>query len=216
MTETRYHELLGRLLDDSLSDPDAEALRDELACNPDRLRDVREHLMLSEFLSQEQAPHRAADAFWEGIRANLDADAPVRTSSRRSFALRAAAVAAALLAAVGIAWRVSGTPWGRTTAPATGYVAFGSGSGKAMLISLRGEVVCEHCVLHESDECRPAVRAHEVGLDGTIHLSDNAVCRDFYRREGCGRTPLPVLAEGIVHSENGRPLLAVTRLEIRH
>jgi anti-sigma factor RsiW len=99
MTETRYHELLGRLLDDSLSDPDAEALRDELARNPDRLRDVREHLMLSEFLSQEQVPHRAADAFWEGIRASLDADASVKTSNRRSLAFRAAA----LLAAVGIA-----------------------------------------------------------------------------------------------------------------
>jgi hypothetical protein len=221
MTETRYHELLGRLLDDSLSEPDAAALRDELERNPERLRDVREHLMLSEFLSQERAPHRSAEAFWDGVRARLGAGSPLtetaaRSPNHRKLALRAALIAAGLLAAIALGSQWSGEPLHRRIARATGRVILGSGAGELKRVSLHAEVVCEHCVLHESDECRPAVRVHEAGLDGTMHLSDNAVRREFLRREGCGRTPLPVLAEGTVRTENGRPLLIATRLEIRH
>ena len=82
-------------------------------------------------------------------------------------------------------------------------------------ISLHGEVVCAHCILHQSDDCRPVVRVREAGHVETITLSDNAVCRAFYHKQGCGRTPLPVLAEGVMQTENGRALLAATRLEVR-
>jgi len=163
-------------------------------------------------LSQERAPQRSAEAFWDGVRARLGAGAPSTKAARplnhRAFALRAALIAAGLLGAIALGSQWAGAPL-QGTAPATD-------PGELKRVSLRAEVVCEHCILHESDACRPAVRVHEGGRDGTIHLSDNAVSRDFCRREGCGRTPLPVLAEGTVRAENGRPTLIATRLEIRH
>ena len=41
-------------------------------------------------------------------------------------------------------------------------------------VSLRGEVVCVHCVLHQADDCRPVVRIHDVDHDDTIALDLSA------------------------------------------
>jgi hypothetical protein len=92
----------------------------------------------------------------------------------------------------------------------------GSTSTKATLVSLHGEVVCTHCDLHQTPDCQAAVRVREEGHEKTFFLSDNAISRDFNRKEGCDHEiPLHVLAEGLVHIENGHPLLAATRLEVQ-
>ena len=209
MTEARYHELLGRLLDGEPSEAEAEELRGKLERDPTRLRDLGEQLALSEMIAHELDPKRTADAFWLGIRSRLDAGEPVDSAgpaSRRVRLRLAAAAAAVVLAGVGLAAFRSG----RDAGPAAGRDA------GIRQVSLRGEVVCLHCVLHQAEECRPVVRVHEADRDETIALSDNAVCRDFYRTRGCGRKPIPVIAEGVMRAEDGRPLLAATRLEIVH
>jgi hypothetical protein len=133
----------------------------------------------------------------------------------RRFGRVAATIAAGIVVAIGIGsqWAWFGREEPNLLAPASGVP--GSRSGIVKRVSLHGEVVCAHCLLHQSEKCRPMVRVQEEGHIETIPLSDNAVCREFYRKEGCGRTPLPVLAEGTVRTENGRPLLAVTRLEVQ-
>ncbi len=73
MTESRYHELLGRVLDGGLSEADAGELRRGLEADPARLRDLREHLTLWELWAQEQSPRRGADAFCQGFQARLRA-----------------------------------------------------------------------------------------------------------------------------------------------
>jgi hypothetical protein len=51
MTEARYHELLGRMLDSRISEADADELRHGLETDQARLRDLREHLTLWELCS---------------------------------------------------------------------------------------------------------------------------------------------------------------------
>ena len=90
------------------------------------------------------------------------------------------------------------------------------GIGGIHRVSLRGEVVCAHCLLHQEKDCRPVVRVRQEGRVETITLTDNAVFRDFYRTQGSGRRRVPVMAGGVMHAGGGSPLLAVTRLEIVH
>ena len=71
MTEARYHELLGRILDSRISEADAEELRRGLETDPARLRDLREHLTLWELWAQENSPDRGADAFRRRFEARL-------------------------------------------------------------------------------------------------------------------------------------------------
>ncbi len=75
MTEARYHELLGQMLDGSLSGAEADELRDGLAVDPARLRDLREHLMLWDLWSQEHTPQRGAEAFTQAFQLRLHAEA---------------------------------------------------------------------------------------------------------------------------------------------
>lgn len=229
MTEARYHELLGHLLDGPLSEADAEELRRELECDPDRFRDVREHLMFSELLAQEHAPHRAPEAFWQGVQSRLsikagetdtrDASPPRRPfdpSAQRQYGRLATGIAAGVLISVAIASQWLGSGGDQPGHPFPAPNVLESSSAGAKRVSLRGEVVCVHCTLHQTEECQPAVRIRAAGREETLFLDDNAVRRNFNRSQGCGRTRLRVLAEGTVHTENGRPLLAATRLEVQH
>ena len=74
MTEARYHELLGQLLDGALSGAEAEELRRCLEAEPRRIRDLREHLGLWELWGQEQSPRRSAEAFCRDFQARLQAE----------------------------------------------------------------------------------------------------------------------------------------------
>ena len=56
MTEARYHELLGRMLDSRISEADADELRHGLETDQARLRDLREHLTLWGFWSRSNRP----------------------------------------------------------------------------------------------------------------------------------------------------------------
>jgi len=208
MTEARYHELLSRLLDGDPAEADVEELRRELERDPARLRDLGDHLAFSEILAHELDPGRTPDAFWQGVQSRIAAEPPAETASRRvRLRLRlAAGMAACALAAVGIAAFRSRQDAGTASVRTVGIKR----------VSLRGEIVCAHCILHQTDDCRPVVRVHEADRDETIALSDNAIYRDFYLKQGCGRKPVPVIAEGVMRAEDGHPLLAVTRLEIVH
>jgi hypothetical protein len=229
MTEARYHELLGQLLDGSLSEGEPEEMRQELERDPGRLQDVREHLMFSDLLAQEHSPHRSAETFWYAVQSRLGAETempadvgapysqPVIKSSRRlKHGRLTIGIAAGILISIVVISQWPGWKRERQGPLLPAPDALGSTPTKATLVSLHGEVVCTHCDLHQTPDCQAAVRVREEGHEKTFFLSDNAISRDFNRKEGCDHeTPLQVLAEGLVHMENGRPLLAATRLEVQ-
>lgn len=75
MNEERYHELLGRLLDDELDSTQARQLADWLPQNPDRRSDILQHLMLWDLFSQQCQRERTADAFVEACKTRIVAEA---------------------------------------------------------------------------------------------------------------------------------------------
>lgn len=229
MTETRYHELLGQLLDGSLSESDAEELCRGLEHDPDRLRNVREHLMLSDLLAQDLTPHRAPEVFWQGVQSRIQAEAcemvkvdpstapqrPPEPTPRHRYWRLAVGIAASLTIPIAIIAQWSGSKRERVNNPSPVPAVLESSRALATHISLHGRAVCAHCTLHQTKECQPAVRIREGEGEQTLFLSDNSISRDFKRRQGCCRTPLQILAEGTVHTEHGRSLLVATRLEIQ-
>src|SRR5207253_256272 len=75
MNEERYHELLGRLLDDELDSTQGRELADWLPRNPDRRSDVQHHLLLWDLFSQQCQRERTADAFVEACKTRIAAGA---------------------------------------------------------------------------------------------------------------------------------------------
>jgi hypothetical protein len=229
MTEARYHELLSQLLDGSLSEAESEEMRQELERDPRRLQHVREHLMFSDLLAQEHSPHRSAETFWHAVHSRLGAETemPADVGAPRSqpfiksprglkHGRLGIGIAAGILISIVVISQWPGWKRERQSHLPPAPDVLGSTSIKATLVSLHGEVVCRHCDLHQTPDCQAALRVREEGHEKTFYLSDNAISRDFNRKEGCDReTPLHVLAEGLVHIENGQPLLAATRLEVQ-
>jgi hypothetical protein len=240
MTDARYHELLSHLLDSDLSETDAKELRDGLEDEPRRLRDLREHLMLWELWAQEQSPERGAEAFGRGFQTRLRAelegrvgpDAPVGVPVRRRHRRLVLTCAAAVLllasaVAVAVLWPRSPrhtvavlggsaqAPIARPVRhplPTPGRSGQGTQSPAVRLVSVQGEGVCAHCILHLTNECQLAIRVREKEREELFLVNESAASRDFV--PACCANPVPMLAQGSVHTENGRLYLATTRLEV--
>jgi hypothetical protein len=193
------------------------------------LQHVREHLMFSDLLAQEHSPHRSAETFWHAVHLRIGAETemPADVGAPRSVSVikfpkglkhgrLGIGIAAAILISIVAISQWPGWKRDRQNHLTPAPDVLGSTSTKATLVSLHGEVVCTHCDLHQTPDCQAAVRVREEGHEKTFFLSDNAISRDFNRKEGCDHEiPLHVLAEGLVHIENGHPLLAATRLEVQ-
>jgi hypothetical protein len=79
-------------------------------------------------------------------------------------------------------------------------------------VSLHGEAVCTRCILHQSKKCQVAILVHESGEEKVLFVKN---CQEGpHTVPPCCAKPVPVVAEGTVHTENGRQLLVATRLEI--
>jgi hypothetical protein len=239
MTDARYHELLSQLLESTLSETDAKELRLGLEDNPQRLHDLREHLILWELWSQEQASRRGAEAFNQGfqtrLRAELEgrvspdvpADVPLRRWDRRVVLTFAASVLL-LATAVAVLWprsprHTETVKRGSSQAPIVGTVreplptpgpsGHGTESPAVRLVSVQGEGVCARCILHLTDKCQLTIRVREDEREELFLVNENATSRDLI--PACCAKPVPILAQGSVHTENGRLFLATTRLEVR-
>jgi hypothetical protein len=236
MTEGRYHELLGQLLDGALSPSEADEMNRGIAAEPERLRDIREHLMLWELWDQVQSPGRGAEAFWGGIQARLHAEGQGRDTAQRPAAypttsgqtvgrwVLAGACAAGVFLALAVALATLGPRPPRDIATATTAPAKVTSKAPApvvppatvQFVSLRGEAVCAHCILHQTDACRPALRVREGGREEDLLVNTDAI-------SGAGNelgpaicfAPVLIHAQGTVHTENGRRFLAATRLEVQ-
>jgi hypothetical protein len=239
MTDARYHELLSQLLESTLSETDAKELRLGLEDEPQRLRDLREHLMLWELWAQEQASRRGAEAFNRGfqtrllaelegrVRPGVPADVPMHRWNRR-VGLTFAASVLLLASAIAVLWprsprHTETVKRGSAQAPIAGPVrdpsptpgpsGHGTESPAARLVSLHGEGICARCILHLTNKCQLTIRVREGEREELFLVSENAASRDLV--PACCANPVPILAQGIVHTENGRLFLATTRLEVR-
>jgi hypothetical protein len=218
MTEARYHELLGRMLDSRISEAEAEELRRGLETDQARLRDLREHLTLWELCAQEHSPDRGADAFRKRFEVRLMAEidhadgvvaAPLPWAASVSWLFRRrvyVACAAGVILAL-----TAGLLWVRT--PAGPETAEGR-QAPVRLVSLKGEAVCTRCILHRTEACQLALRVHQSGREELWAVNDKDAESNLGHAYCQGATP--VLAQGSLRSEHGQLSLLATRLVVQH
>lgn len=210
MTEERYEHLLEKFLEGTISPAEALELQKELAASPDRARDAREQLAFGDLLSQELASQREFSAFWGRLQQAIaqEGSEPVpiasstpaaasagRGSMRLRYAFYGAAAAAALLLFFFAAFM---------RLPRVGPAdpkEKGTAIAKSEEVSLKGEVVCTHCILNQTKECGLAVRVNDTMQ--VYYLENNDISREFHNRQGCCRKPCRVLATGIVQEQPG-------------
>jgi len=215
MNDARYPELLGRLLEGELSEPEAGELAGELRARPELQHDLQRHLVLWEVWSQHQTPERSADAFVAAWKTRLRAEnegadkfyATVRTGlearSRRLFSWLAP-LWAGLRRPTGIAWAASAAVAGLMV-----VLWLATPRSAQAVVTIQGEAICPACVLHEGDQHTPAIRVQKGGTTLIYYLEGSpalAVGQEYF----C-TGPNPITVEGKPRSEGGRILLTVSR-----
>ena len=84
MNATRYHELLGRVLDEELPPGEAEELTAWLRANPQTRSDLQRHLYLWELFAQQRLAERNADAFVAACQTRIQAEGDARSFIERT------------------------------------------------------------------------------------------------------------------------------------
>lgn len=219
MSPERFEELLGRLLDGELSPVDGDELAAVLRAEPDRRRECRQHLVLWELWSQQQAPERSAEAFVAAFRTRMHAERQSESfvdSLKKRIARDAGG--AGTESRLGAWWAALRRPAGLAWASSVAVVALvffvwllAPHRAEAMTI-VHGEAVCPLCVLHEGHVHRPALRVNEGGVARVIDLdpSDQLAQMQGYFCSG----PNPLTVEGRPHTEAGRTSFNVSRIEL--
>jgi hypothetical protein len=214
MNDARYPELLGRLLEGELSEPEAGELARELSARPELQHDLHRHLVLWEAWSQHQTPERSAEAFVAAWNTRLRTEnesadtfyqavqARLETRGRR-FSSWIATLWAALRRPAGIAWAASAAVAGLAVV----FWLAAPRSAQAM-ITIQGEAVCPACVLHEGHQHTPAIRVRTGGTTLIYYLERSptlTVGQEYF----C-MGPNPIIVGGKPRTEGGRILLHVS------
>jgi hypothetical protein len=218
MNPARYQELLGRLFEGELTEPEAGELAGELQAQPALQLDLHRHLVLWEAWSQHQAPERSAEAFVAGWKTRLRAEneetdaffrkvrAQLETRGRRVTAWFAQ-LRGAMRRPTGIAWATSAVLAGLAVV----FWLAVPHPAQAM-VTIQGEAVCPACVLHEGHAHVPAIRVHTDGTPRIYYLERSPALTGLQGRFCSGPTPATV--EGQSHTVGGREMFTVSHIEL--
>jgi hypothetical protein len=231
MSPARYEELLGRLLEQELSEEDARELARGLREDAALREDLRRHLLLWELWSQSQSAERSAEAFLNSFKTRLRAsdedarafsdavrvrikneDRAGQTEPRRAGD---SAVRGGITSQLGsLAGAIARLRQGRLRRPGLALVAslgvavllalawLGFPRSAQALTTIRGEAVCTACVLHQTREHLPAVLVIRGHSSELYYLSTNRATANM-QPYFCGG-PTPVVAEGKAKQHDGR------------
>jgi hypothetical protein len=222
VTDARFEELVQRVLDDELTEPEAVELAAELRARPARQIDLREHLALWDLWSQQLAPERSADAFLAACRTRLAAD-------RGSAEFVNAVTARVQLGesdrrgrngVLRHAWQRWLHGWrptvtmGWTAACAALVVVvlwFATPHPLQATTVLRGEAVCTACLLHQGHEHTPAIRVHAPGGEELFYVVSDPMT--VFRMGNFCRAPVPLVARGATGVREGRHVITISAVE---
>lgn len=220
MNSPRYQELLEHLLEGELSDREAEELAVALRERPELRRDLRSHLVLWEFWSQQHAPERSSEAFLNAWKTRLrvegeDAEAfaesirtRIGTPHQRTGAIDF------LVRFLRPIRRPKGMAWAASVliVISAAVLWFAAARSVQAVTVLKGEAVCTACVLHESHEHAPALRVI-AGLRTNVYYLDRspavAALQDYF----CVG-PTAATAEGKPRTKDDRLLFQATKITI--
>lgn len=78
-------------------------------------------------------------------------------------------------------------------------------------VTLKGDMVCAKCALHEADTCQGVLKVKEEGKDVKYYLADNAVAHDNHGKVCGGSSPATV--KGKVSEAGGKKVLTATEIK---
>lgn len=217
MTAERFEALVQRLLDRELESAEVDELAAELRENPERRREVREHLVLWELWAQRQSAQRSEEVFLAAFRTRLRAEeesegfvAELRRRIERDNCLRAGSLGR---------WR----SWWRGRRPGwfATWVAASMLSAAALVAALwivtphqaraaatlHGQAVCTACMLHETHEHLPAILVREGGGTSVYYVQSDRTA--ILRVGDYCLAPVPIVASGQTAQRDGRRTIAV-------
>lgn len=236
MNAGRYEDLLGRMLEGEMTVPEAEELARVLAESPSLRRNLQQHLVLWEVWSHAQSSERSVEAFVRGLKTRLQAEGEgadafadaVRTEleshrfrqgqeleeSQAILLGPSQQLTDTLRTKLGSLWAMAHRPgaivWAASLAALAiiGVVWLASPRSAQAMTTIKGEVVCTACVLHEGHEHWPALRV--VTADGTsiYYLEHNPVAAGI-QAHGASK---PLVARGYVRAEGEHHLFRVVRI----
>jgi hypothetical protein len=80
-------------------------------------------------------------------------------------------------------------------------------------VTLKGEIACAKCSLHQSDKCGTAIVVKENGKDVTYIFQDKGMQEPYY--EGlCGGDKKPATVTGVVTEKDGKKYLKPSKVEL--
>jgi hypothetical protein len=215
MNNARYPELLGRLLEGELSEPDVTELARELSASPALQHDLHRHLVLWEVWSQHQTPERSAEAFaaaWKTrLRAESEGTETFYEMVRARLETRPVGVLSWMTALWGTLRRPAGIAWAASVAVAGLVLVFWLAIPRTAqaMITIQGEALCPACVLHEGHQHIPAIRVQKGGTTLIYYLERSPALAAGQEYFCMG--PNPITVEGKPRTEGGRVLLEVSR-----
>ncbi len=79
-------------------------------------------------------------------------------------------------------------------------------------LTLKGEMVCAKCALHESEKCQNVLKVAEGGKETRYYLADNKTAKDNHEMV-CSGTPKAATVTGKVHESKGKKLLTASTIK---
>ncbi len=236
MNSERYEDLVSRLLEGEITASEAEDLARAVAESPALRRNLQEHLVLWEVWSQAQSPERSAEAFVRGLKTRLQAEAEgvdafavavrakLEYESLRHDQEREESQAILLRSRYqltneirtkvkslwAMAHRPGGIVWVASLAilVTLGVVWLVSPHSAQATTTIRGEVVCTCCELHEGHEHWPALRVTTGDGICIYHLEHNRVAAGIHAHGTRG----PLTVKGYVRTEGERHWCQVVQI----
>ena len=235
MKAARYQQLLGRLLEDDLSDTQAEELACALKSSHELRQDLRRHLVMWELWSQDQALERSATRFvhsWEtrlgvdgeganeftdAVKAKLEnfgerdasetlqKEAQTRETTGRRMALWYHGLRIFSQQRAILFWALS------AIMALVGYAWVATTRSTHAATIIRGEGICTFCTLHQGHEHLQAIRVVGPADEGHLYyLEANRFSAGIYFCDG----PIPVVGKGYLKTNETRVSLVATEINV--
>jgi hypothetical protein len=222
VTDARFEELVQRVLDDELTEPEVAELAAELRARPARQVELREHLAVWELWSQQLSPERSAEAFLAACRTRLAADRGsvefVNAVTARVQRDQAAGswlldVLRRARQAVVDRWRSPAVVGWTAACAAVAVVVlwFATPHPLQATTVLHGEAVCTACLLHQGHEHTPAIRVHGRHGEEIFYVVSDPVV--VHRMGNICRAPVPLVVHGATGVRDGRNVITLSAVE---
>jgi hypothetical protein len=78
--------------------------------------------------------------------------------------------------------------------------------------TLKGEMLCAKCALHESDKCQGVLRVKEEGKETRYYLADNKVAKEHHKPV-CSGDIKKATVTGTVKEADGKKVLTASNIQ---